>query len=329
MKVKIFVICFCSCLSLLKAQNINDSLLLYYPFNGNSNDYSGNNFHGTVVSAVLDSGVSGITNAAYYFNGVNSCINLPNDNKLKPQLPVSLSLWVHFDDLSAQYSQILTTDYTIDAYTGIWLGLNPSSYELQVSYGDGTPGGTIPSHRRTKQGTTPLQTDKWYFVAVVIRGATDMDIYINCENDGGSYTGTGDPIVYSSNPGSVGRIDVATVAPYYFKGKIEELRYWNRALTTDDIDELCRFSQLSEMEQNNELSLNTYPNPASDFIYVDLRLSNESVEYSMCDILGQEVLVGDLSDNNMEIGLNQLKPGTYLLTLKDGNSIYYKKVIKE
>lgn len=46
-----------------------DGLVAYYPFNGNANDSSGNNYHGNVFGAALVNDRFGITNSAYKFSG--------------------------------------------------------------------------------------------------------------------------------------------------------------------------------------------------------------------------------------------------------------------
>jgi len=59
-------------------------LLVYYPFNGNADDISGNSNNGIIQEATLKKGKSGIPNTAYYFNG-RSNITLSNT----PRLPLS------------------------------------------------------------------------------------------------------------------------------------------------------------------------------------------------------------------------------------------------
>jgi hypothetical protein len=129
---------------------------------------------------------------------------------------------------------------------------------MQVSYGDGTWGCTTPSCRRTKQGTTVLQTDTWYRVVGIVRGPQDMDIYIDCRNDEGQYTGTGGDIAYSNQSGSIGRVDQSSLAPYYFDGSLDDFRYWNRELTVDEVLMLCSPAlsiQSQEGTQTSELQI--------------------------------------------------------------------------
>ncbi|OIN60058.1 hypothetical protein BLX24_04195 [Arsenicibacter rosenii] len=59
--------------------SLTDGLVAYYPFNGNANDESGNNRHGTVHDATLTTDRFGNANKAYAFDGVNDWIDVAKD----------------------------------------------------------------------------------------------------------------------------------------------------------------------------------------------------------------------------------------------------------
>ena len=59
----------------------SNGLKAWYPFSGNANDLSGNNFNGNVAGAQLSTDRNGNTNAAYLF-GNNQQISIPNQNQL-------------------------------------------------------------------------------------------------------------------------------------------------------------------------------------------------------------------------------------------------------
>ncbi len=70
---KILLILICICLAQISQSQIpsyvpKDSLVGWWPFNGNANDESGNGHNGTVSGAVLTKDRFGNTNSAYYFN---------------------------------------------------------------------------------------------------------------------------------------------------------------------------------------------------------------------------------------------------------------------
>ena len=60
----------------------DNSLLAYYPFNGNANDESGNGNNGVVSGATLVDDRLGNTDSAYYFNGTSDYISIAASSSL-------------------------------------------------------------------------------------------------------------------------------------------------------------------------------------------------------------------------------------------------------
>lgn len=56
-----------------------EGLIAYYPFNGNANDESGNDHHGTVNGATLATDRFGNPNSAYSFDGIDDYVVVPHD----------------------------------------------------------------------------------------------------------------------------------------------------------------------------------------------------------------------------------------------------------
>jgi hypothetical protein len=327
---KIFIFCFYfSFATILFSQNLDSMLLLYYPFSGNANDISGNNFHGTIYNATLTEDRFGNSNSAYYFNGTNSYIELPNETALKPELPVSFSFWIYLYDINNENSCVLSTDYQENSYTGIRINLNPTTKEISVSYGDGTPNSTTSSSRRTKTGTTIFQNNTWYCVTFVVKDEQDMNIYINGINDNGTYSGSGGPLAYSSNAGTIGKADNYGVPPYYFEGKIDNFRYWNRALTQEDVTLISSSTNINETKDNLSDKLIIYPNPVKDILYIDKKIPTNNIEYKIIDILGKNIDNGIIQNNSKpHINIESLPTGIYLLILNDGAKNYSVRFIK-
>lgn len=86
--------------------NLQSGLVAYYPFNGNANDESGNNHHGTVVGATLTTDRFGKANAAYYFSG-NSYIDLPDHRFMNGYCDVTISAWIKDQSEDNEYHQIM------------------------------------------------------------------------------------------------------------------------------------------------------------------------------------------------------------------------------
>ena len=71
-----------------------DGLVAYYPFNGNTNDESGNGNNGIANGATLTTDRKGIVNnAAYRFNGIDNYIRVENSSSLSFNKASSWSFW--------------------------------------------------------------------------------------------------------------------------------------------------------------------------------------------------------------------------------------------
>ena len=69
-----------------------------------------------------------------------------------------------------------------------------------------------------------------------------------------------------------------------------------------------------------------YPNPASDFIYVQ---SEENVEYiSISNRLGQQIYSKPHNGHNIRVDLEgKIPTGVYLISVKTGNSVQVRKIV--
>jgi len=87
--------------------------------------------------------------------------------------------------------------------------------------------------------------------------------------------------------------------------------------------------------QNNAVSMSIYPNPTSDYAYIDLNLAKSSVvSVIVTDLVGQQVMnktMGQLSSgsHNLPIAVSSLKSGIYFFTVQAGNNKVTKKIVIE
>ncbi|MEK7090561.1 MAG: LamG-like jellyroll fold domain-containing protein, partial [Patescibacteria group bacterium] len=207
------------------------------PNDQTAGDASGQGNNGTLTNDPVRA--IGRIGQALNFDGNNDYVNL--GTRIGPDnLPVTISGWINTTNVSASEG-IFSTDKTQASahnHTGIWFNISQfTAGVIDVSFGADTNCG--PSGRRTKTGTTVLSANQWYHVAAVVGGATDMSLYINGVDDGGTYAGTGGSIVYSGNVGSVGKItNCADGTDIAFSGLIDDVRVYNRALSKDEIKRL-------------------------------------------------------------------------------------------
>jgi hypothetical protein len=86
-------------------------------------------------------------------------------------------------------------------------------------------------------------------------------------------------------------------------------------------------SALGIVDNSFETDFTVYPNPAFEIIKLNLGAVYQNISLSICDMLGKEVLVAQLSPvSEQEINIAHLQPGLYFLKLTDTGS--RKAIIK-
>lgn len=224
------------CADLSAQINLQDSLIAHYTFDNTSLDATANANHGTLMGAVYSQDRFGNATGAVFLDGFNDYILLQPNQKFKPPLPVTISSWVNISDTNPNL--VFWNDWEVDLYHGVWL--NIVNGIISAAYGDGNAIG--PQSRRSKRGTTVLQTNTWYHLAVIIRGAGDMEIFVNGRNDCGTYSGSGGTLDYSNSPGRIGEIDPLASSGSthdFFHGSIDDIRFYNRELSKEEIEFLA------------------------------------------------------------------------------------------
>lgn len=111
-----------------------------------------------------------------------------------------------------------------------------SQQHMGISYGDGF-GGNNSNFRRSKSAPIEDTRGQWVNLTAIIRGATDMDLFLDGVNKGGAYEGSSTNPMNSSSPNEVAKIGYwfSNNATYYFKGQLDELRIWDRALSATEV----------------------------------------------------------------------------------------------
>lgn len=232
-----FVVCITTCG--LQSQISDDGLLLYYPFNGNFEDASGNGFDGAPFGPVFATDAIGNPHAAIYFDGEDDYLNFPNAEDLKVPLPVSFSFWINYTGDNYQEHAVFNTSMEEDHATSVVFNAQAGTNRYVINYADGEYF-YGPQSRRSYVSNSVIEPDNWHHITIVVNGPTAMQIYVDCVEAGGEYSGFGGPLVYSLQPGCIGRHDrTLSTSLDYFKGYIDEFRYWDRALTTNEILKLC------------------------------------------------------------------------------------------
>lgn len=113
-------------------------------------------------------------------------------------LPITLTAWVILTSTAGR--AFLGTAMSPANHAGALISakrISGTSGGAEATYGANTS--ATSSGRRSKEGATNLATNTLYFLSASIRGATDMSVYVNGVDDGGSYSGSGGAMVNTGN----------------------------------------------------------------------------------------------------------------------------------
>ena len=191
---------------------MDPSLEAFYPFNGNADDLTSNGRNFTVYgNTSLTSGRDNSSNSAYYFDGSGDYLEY--DTSIPSFSSYTITLWAK-PDSTGTYEAMFASDN--DSSYGFQIDLN-SSNNFHIRKGSSS-GGNITLSSAT--------LGAWTFIAFTYDGINSK-CYINSESPVSDPGGTTE-----FNRFRMGRNRNGNT---YFKGVIDELRIYNRALSASEI----------------------------------------------------------------------------------------------
>jgi hypothetical protein len=218
-----------------RGTNSEEGLLARWKFDEGSSstakDSSGNGNDGTIYGAVWTSGKIG---HALSFDGLNDWVDIPDD--ISPE-HITLAAWIYptgFDDAPGDQGNPIITKET-GRGTPPWsesfawrLRITPRSHHLQLQVFTDTGGASAVS-------TTVLQVRTWYHVAGTYDGIT-AKLYVDGTLEDLNVSSDLGPLVTTSLPTAIGHLEGWSVQ--WFEGIIDEVRVYNRALSSSEIEAL-------------------------------------------------------------------------------------------
>ena len=237
------------------ADSLSDGLVAHYKFDGNANDDTGNNNHGTEYGGVTY--VSRVGGQAASFDGIDDYINIGNNFSLYEK-SMTISSWVKLSSLPDSYSMIVN-DYS--AGDGEWgMGMyvgNTGNIRTHVGAG-------YNNHAMSANSELSLNDAEWHLVTGTYSdNDKKVKIYVDgaflAENNwvgsSGGFTSIDtlmhDPSVYNWYVGIHSEYFVyPSIGAHYYNGQIDELRIYNRALSEAEIQEL--FNDGSTTNENEQ-----------------------------------------------------------------------------
>ena len=218
-----------------------ESLIAYYPFNGNANDESGHGNHGTLQGDTpqLTTDRFGNANSAYMFGGYNNqgWVYVPNSSSLQLNNAMSMSFWMNlsgYDGMDGWGSYSTNANFAIICKEGDRNGfstcvnkhedgrLNINSWNNNGSYGINTYQEYTLGEWMHCVVTIEDNLSKIYINGVLQQDNIKNQVDFSNANNCNMYIG----IMRAGNMW------------YPFNGKIDDIALYNRALTPMEVNQL-------------------------------------------------------------------------------------------
>jgi hypothetical protein len=201
-----------------------DGLMAHYMMEGNAQDSSGRNYHGTISGDVgYENGPAG---RAMIFNGTNAYVTLPIGPLIATLSDTTIATHVYFSNTGGAWQRI----FDFGSGTGVYMFLTPRQ---------GTAGAMRFAIRTAAVGEQILDTPStlpsgWHHVAVVIDSKTmRLTLYLDGAAVGSAATTLVPKDMGNTTQNWLGRSQWAADA--YFTGSLDEFRIYNRALGAAEV----------------------------------------------------------------------------------------------
>ena len=290
----------------------SQNLVAYYPFNTNSNDESGNLNHGVVNGAVLTTDRFGNPNSAYEFDGIDDFILVANSASLNVfNSNLTITMWLYNDNPSLSDT----------SYKGVSKGGWNTGVGYELLYSNYWNSGTL--HFTTGSSGNNVYSfnnfsNQWVMLTGVYDNATSTKkMYINGVEQSTTVQGV-DNLTSSSHDLYIGRRHPSNSYSGFVKGKMDDIRIYNVALSATEILNLYNYNTLSTNEINNPAGNNFYVFNKKVFFKDNFDL-NELKSVEVYDVLGQTIFQTSIIEN--QISLDTLTNQIYILkvSFKNGN----------
>lgn len=244
--------------------NLQTGLVAYYPFNGNASDISGNNNVLTANGVSLTTDRFGRSNSAYSFTNTQTSVT----NYLKAVNPTpfakntyTISAWFNSRQFYPNIGGVTYNYQSIVFYSPQWYTYGPA-YHLSLQHANNSilEGGNWTTTNTNQAVTTAngsIVVNQWYHVVLSYDGTT-----LKMFKDGQLVGSRAATISYANQIQFLigGAGDGPNPGGIYggFNGKIDDVGFWDRALTVNEIQELYngRPSVLwSTSETSNKISV--------------------------------------------------------------------------
>lgn len=214
---------------------LNKGLVAYYPFNGNTNDLSGNAHNATATGVTLATDRFGVANRCYEFAGTSTYVQCPPATYFSGDY--TISGWVNITNAEV-WSRMID------------FGNGPSSDNVLISLNPGGSGHINHSVYNGGSGSSldspdPLTLNQWVQITTTRVGNTVL-LFVNgipvYQNTGGMYA----PNNVVRNNNYIGLSNWGSDGGVY--GRMDDIRIYDHGLSVAEVAQLFNYENTAEAE---------------------------------------------------------------------------------
>ena len=333
--------------------SLTQGLVGYWPFCGNANDDSGNGNNGVVNGTTLTTDRFGNSNSAYDFDGISNYIEIPNFSQLN-SYPMTVSFWLKSNTVNSGakiLNKVCCSSWNgWDIEAGNFDGnITAPNSNFHFEYYSSVCQGIYQSYcSPTPYPIFNVFDNTWRQCVFVVddSGAKvywDGVLMFEQNWDGPAIAGN------NELPLNIGRYIYGS---NFFKGIIDDIGIWNRALTQQEITNLFNTNQcitnitvtdtliinVGQLSYTNPVTyannITIYPNPANTQVNISFNNISDLTggHINIINSLGQQVATTPitLSGTNTTMPLNSWGgTGLYFVQILNaqGQILDIKKII--
>jgi hypothetical protein len=343
------------------AQNVpnyvpTNGLVGWWPFNGNANDESGNGNNGTVNGASLTNDRFGNTGKAYYFDGLSNYI-ATNYSGILGNSDRSISFWAKHIEVFNPNQCASCSRKPVISYGSNIQGPSQIGGGFYCEFNIGVTGISFDGNETAAAYSTnsPVNDNNWHHYVYVLNNVTNASS-VKIYQDGillntPSYTYLPNFNLNTTLGTNMdfGRRTFNQQNPYYYKGSIDDIGFWNRALTQQEITDIYNgnicyqtitvtdtllinmgLTGFNPVTYNNTIKI--FPNPTNDHITINYGdfASLNGYQLKITNSLGQQMFQTAINQQSSYISLaSWTGNGLYFVHIIDpqGNTIDIRKIV--
>jgi hypothetical protein len=280
----------------------SNQLLAWYPFDNNANDISGNSNDAVNNNVTFIDDRNGNANAAGSFNGTDSWLELTTPSfTFASTGAFTYSFWINKDIQPNAGIVMMVANNVSNNFISLIQGISDMQF------------GTNKQQSAWIWTNCPHTLNVWdHYVATYDAGV--MNLYKNgLFQSTNTFTYTN---VLSANlPLYIGK----GFGGGYFKGSIDDVGIWDRALNTTEINDL--YTNTITSINKNQLNKNIFwisSNIAEETIQINSTNTHQAtIAYSILDVKGAILLNGILTASTNNVDIKNFKKGMYFIRFND------------